>query len=205
MVSFFAEITSQDSMNGNATINSYDYAKNIMLNKWIEDKSSFRDYYTQPYPGMQIKNLNVSGLKLDSKPLTQKFNFSMPVKSSGDYEYFSLNLFQGLNKNPFIADQRITDIEFNYNQTYTLTGKIFIPDNYQFDDLPKSLKMIMPDSSIAFSRLLQADSNSLDFRITLDFFKSTYDAREYPYLQEFYKKLYNILNEQIVIKKKPNT
>ncbi|HEY5464087.1 MAG TPA: DUF3857 domain-containing protein [Hanamia sp.] len=204
-VSFIAEITPQDSMTGSVTIYNYDYSKNINVKKWIEDKSNFTDSYTQYYSGMQINNLKVSGLNEDTKPLTQKFNFSMPVKSSGDYEYFTLNLFQGLEKNPFIADQRTTDIEFNYKQSYTITGKIFIPDNYQFDDLPQNLKMIMPDSSIILTRLLQSGAGSLDFRITLDFTKSTYGAKEYPFLQEFYKKLYSILNEQIVIKKKTNS
>lgn len=204
-VSFIAEITPQDSMNGNVTIYNYDYSKNINVKKWIEDKSNFTDSYTQYYSGIQINNLQISGLNEDTKPLIQKFNFSMPVKSSGDYEYFTLNLFQGLEKNPFIADQRTTDIEFNYKQSYTISGKIFIPDNYQFDDLPQNLKMIMPDSSIILTRLLQPSAGSLDFRITLDFTKSTFGAKEYPFLQEFYKKLYSILNEQIVIKKKTNS
>jgi hypothetical protein len=205
MVSFFAEITAQDSMKGNATIYSYDYSKNINMKKWVEDKSSFRNSYTQSYPGLKIENLEVSGQSEDAKPLTQKFSFAMPVKSSGDYEYFTINLFQGWEKNPFIADRRSTDIEFNFKQSFTVAGKVFIPDNYQFDELPKSLKMIMPDSSIVLSRLLQADGNSLDFRITLDFLNSSYTAKDYPLFQEFYKKLFSTLNEQIVIKKKSNS
>lgn len=204
-VSLFAEITPQDSMRGNTIIYSYDYSKNMKIKKWVEDKSSFKDFYAQPYAGMQISGLEVSGQNRDTKPLMQKFDFSMPVKSSGDYEYFAINLFQGLEKNPFIADQRTTDVEFSYKQSYTTTGKVFIPNGYQFDELPKNLKMIMPDSGIILTRLVQADSNSLNFRITLDFAKSTYSAKEYPLLQEFYKKLYSILNEQIVIKKKTNS
>ncbi|MEO6837091.1 MAG: DUF3857 domain-containing protein [Ginsengibacter sp.] len=202
IVSFFAEITSQDSMKGTATVYSYYYAKNPKVKKWKEDKSSFKSYFTQSSNGLKVDDMVVTGQEKDSDPLTQKFNFSMRVNSSGDYEYFNINLFQGLEKNPFIADVRRTDIEFNYKQDFTITGKIFIPNNYQFDALPKNLKMIMPDSSIILYRLLQADSSSLDFRITLDFLKSSYSASSYPLLQEFYKKLYSALNEQIVIKKK---
>ena len=202
MVSFFAEITAQDSMKGNATIYSYDYSKNINLKEWVEDKNSFKDSYSQSYPGIQINNMEVSGVNEVSKPLKQHFEFAMPVKSSGDYEYFTINLFQGLEKNPFIADQRSTDIEFNYKQSFTIVGKIFLPENFQFDGLPKSMKMMMPDSSIVLTRLLQSDSTSLDFKITLDFLFSSYAAKDYPLLQEFYKKLFSVLNEQIVIRKK---
>lgn len=205
IVSFFAQITPQDSMTGNVTIYSYDYAKNRRVKRWKEDKSSFVDYLTQSKNGLEINDISVTGLNKDSEPLIQKFNFSMPVNSSGDYEYFNINLFQGLEKNPFIADERRTDIEFNYKQDFVITGKIFIPDNYQFDALPKNMKMIMPDSSIVLYRLLQADSSSLDFRITLNFGKSYYASNEYPLLQAFYKKLFSTLNEQIVIKKKTNS
>jgi hypothetical protein len=205
MVSFFAEITAQDSMKGSATVYSYDYSKNINLKKWTEDKNSFSHSYSESYPGMQINNMDVSGAGEDSKPLKQHFDFAMPVKSSGDYEYFTVNLFQGLEKNPFIADRRSTDVEFNYKQSYTIVGKIFIPENFQFDELPKSLKMIMPDSSIVLTRLLQSDKTSLDFKISLDFLSSSYAATDYPLFQEFYKKLFSVLNEQIVIRKKTNS
>ncbi|HUZ57586.1 MAG TPA: DUF3857 domain-containing protein [Hanamia sp.] len=204
-VSLIAQITPQNTMTGNATVYSYDYAKNPMVKRWVEDKSSFNDYYSKAYNGLKIDNMEVSGQNDDSKPLTQKFEFSMPVNSSGDYEYFTINLFQGLDKNPFIANQRYTDIEFNYKQSFSITGTIFIPDNYQFDALPKNIKMIMPDTSIILTRLLQANSNSVEYRITLDFGKSYYQAKDYPLLQEFYKKLFSILNEQIVIKKKTNS
>jgi hypothetical protein len=138
-------------------------------------------------------------------PLQQKLDFTLPVNASGDFKYFTLNLFQGLEKNPFIADERKTDIDFNYPQSYTLIGKVDLPDDYEFDDLPKSIKMIMPDSSITLQRLIQRDNNEINFRITLDFQRSIYMANSYPDFQEFYKKLFSTLNEQIVIKKKKTT
>src|SRR5665647_559858 len=202
IVSLFAEITPGAEMQGNATVISSEYSKNPRVKKWEEDKTDFKDYFTKDYTGMKIKNLEVTGENTDKLPLEQKFDFSLPVNSSGDYEYFTLNLFDGLEKNPFIADERRTDIDFNYKQSYMVIGKIFIPDGYQFDDLPKNVKLIMPDTSIVLKRLIQKADNSIDFRITLDFNKPYYAANTYPLLQEFYKKLFATLNEQIVIKKK---
>lgn len=202
IVSLFAEITPGAEMQGNATVISSEYSKNPRVKKWEEDKTDFKDYFTKDYTGMKIKNLEVTGENTDKLPLEQKFDFSLPVNSSGDYEYFTLNLFDGLEKNPFIADERRTDIDFNYKQSYMVTGKIFIPDGYQFDDLPKNVKLMMPDTSIVLKRLIQKADNSIDFRITLDFTKPYYAANTYPLLQEFYKKLFTTLNEQIVIKKK---
>jgi hypothetical protein len=202
VVTLFAEITPDALMKGNATVYSYGYSRNPREKKWIEDKSNFKDYFTKGFTAMKVENIQVENQDKDTLPLQQKLDFSLPVNSSGEYKYFTLNLFQGLEKNPFIADKRQTDIEFNYPQSYTLVGKVTLPDGYEFDDLPKSIKMIMPDSSITLQRLIQPGNGSIDFRISLDFFQSYYSANAYPLLQEFYKKLFTTLNEQIVIKKK---
>ena len=202
VVTMFAQITPDAVMTGNATVYSYGYSRNPREKKWIEDKSNFKDYFTKGFTAMKVENIQVENQDKDSLPLQQKLDFSLPVNSSGEYKYFTLNLLQGLEKNPFIADKRQTDIEFNYPQSYTLVGKVTLPDGYEFDDLPKSIKMIMPDSSITLQRLIQPGNGSIDFRISLDFFQSYYSANAYPLLQEFYKKLFTTLNEQIVIKKK---
>lgn len=205
VVWYSAQITPDAQMEGKATIYSYGYSKNPRVKKWKEEKSSFEDYFTKDLTGLKVKNIELKYEDVDTMPLQQKLDFTLPVNASGDFKYFTLNLFQGLEKNPFIADERKTDIDFNYPQSYTLIGKVDLPDEYEFDDLPKSIKMIMPDSSITLQRLIQRDNNEINFRITLDFERSVYSANSYPDFQEFYKKLFSTLNEQIVIKKKKTT
>jgi len=205
IVSYSAEITADAQMEGKATIYSYGYSKNPRVKKWKEEKSSFDDYFTKDLTGLKVKNIELKYEDVDTMPLQQKLDFTMPVNASGDFKYFTLNLFQGLEKNPFIADERKTDIDFNYPQSYMLIGKVDLPADYEFDDLPKSIKMIMPDSSITLERLIQRDNNEINFRISLDFTRSYYPASSYGDFQEFYKKLFSTLNEQIVIKKKKTT
>ncbi len=62
--------------------------------------------------------------------------------------------------------------------------------------------MTTSDNGIVFSRTLQAESNLLNVRMTLEFKKTFYTADSYPEFKEFYKKLFDMLNEQVVIKKK---
>lgn len=62
--------------------------------------------------------------------------------------------------------------------------------------------MIMPDTSIVFSRMMTVTDNVVSVRIQLDIKKPVYSIDEYPYFQEFYKKLFEMINEQIVFKKK---
>lgn len=205
IVSIYADMDSSNLMEGKATIYSFGYSKNPRVKEWTEDKSSFKDLFNKDFSALKVENLQVKNLDVDTLPLEQKFDFSLPLSSSGDYKYFSLNLFQGLEKNPFIADDRKTDIDFNYPKSYTIQGKIDIPNGYQFEELPQNIKMIMPDTSIVMERLIQPGDSFINFRITVNFAHSSYPASTYPAFHEFYKQLFSKLNEQIVIKKKTNS
>ena len=59
----------------------------------------------------------------------------------------------------------------------------------------------MPDTSIVFTRRIAAQNDLLNMRITLEIRKPVFTASEYEPFSEFYKKLFGMLNEQIVIKK----
>ena len=111
-------------------------------------------------------------------------------------------MFTGLEKNPFVADNRFSDIYFGVNQSYSIVANISIPSGYQFEELPKDVRMVMPDTSITITRRIAAQDNQVGVRISLDFKKPYFTVQEYPAFKEFYKKLFALLNEQIAIKRK---
>ncbi|MEO5647232.1 MAG: hypothetical protein ABIQ56_02655, partial [Chitinophagaceae bacterium] len=205
LVIISAQIDAEGIMKGEATISSYDYSRNPRTKHFIEENKSFGDYFTADDVAMKVDEIKVTNVEADSMPLEQNVKFSSKLNSSGDYRYFNLNLFSGLDKNQFIADSRVTDIDFGYNQAYAIYGSIFLPPGYQVDDIPKNISMIMPDTSVVLRRVMQIDDDVLNFRITIDFSKPYYTAQEYPFFKEFNKQLYVKLNEQIVIKKKTGT
>jgi hypothetical protein len=190
-------------MKGDGVIKSSDYARNERCENWLKNTDEFKEeYFSRPYPFLKIDNITVHNAYTDSLPLEQKVNFTMPLSNSGNYKYFTVNLFSDLDKNPFLADDRIADIDFGFQQQYNIYGNFFIPQNYTFDALPENISMIMPDTSIVFSRSIQAEENILNVRISVEFKKSFYPAANYPVFKEFYKKLFDKLNEPILIKKK---
>ncbi len=201
-VNLAGEIKADGQITGEALINSIDYARLADINDYTASKENFvADHFTKSYSGLKLIDFKTANLDKDSMPLEQTVKFEMPLNSSGEYQYFKLNLFSGLGNNIFLSDSRSTDILFSYNQSYSISGSFGIPEGYEFDELPKNIKMILPDTSIIMSRLLQVVNNRLQFRINLDINKPLYTVEEYPMLQEFYKKMYMTLNEQIVIKK----
>jgi Domain of Unknown Function with PDB structure (DUF3857) len=203
MTAIQADIDANGVMKGEAMVNSYDYAKNPRYKSWLQDKSGFKDnYFGKAFTAMKVDSLEVANADNEAEPLEQKVKFSSKLNSSGGYSYFNINLFSGLETNPFTDDDRTTDVDFGYMQDYSIYGSFIIPDGYSFDELPKNMTMIMPDTSIIFTRHLQAEDNTLNTRVSIQFKKTTYSAQYYPEFQEFYKKMLAKLNEQIVIKKK---
>jgi hypothetical protein len=201
-ISVQASVDAAGNLAGHATVSSIGYARIHRLGRWKEEQGKFKEeYFVKPYGNLKLENLEVSNAEKDSLPLDQSLAFSMPLQSSGDYSYFTLNLFTGLEKNPFLSEDRTSDIIFGYDQYYSLFGSYTIPDGYAFEELPKNMRMIMPDTSIEYKRIMQAEGRTLSVRITLAFNRPYFKAEEYPAFWEYYKKLFDILNEQIVIKK----
>lgn len=199
-----ATIDETGKMKGTATIGSYDYAKQrrAALVKKGKDKY-IENFITASNPLISADKVDFQNAEADSLPLVQTIDFTQQLAATGDYNYFSANILTGLEKNPFVADQRFSDVFFGYNQSYVIVGNFQIPDGYEFSELPKNIKMIMPDTSIAISRISQVNGgNNLQFRITLDFKKPVYPADQYEQLHEFYQRLFDMLNEQYVFGKK---
>lgn len=202
MAAVQGEIDATGTLKGNGIVNCYDYARVQRCRSWHTDKQKFKeDYFVKPYPNINIEDIQINNLTADSIPFEQKINFTSKLNSSGAYQYFSLNLFSELETNPFIANNRISDIDFGIPQVYTIFGNYTIPEGYVFDGLPENILLTTPDKSIVFSRTSKTDANLLNVHITVEFKRSFYTAGSYPDFKEFYKKMFDKLNEQVVIKK----
>jgi hypothetical protein len=59
----------------------------------------------------------------------------------------------------------------------------------------------MPDTSIALTRIVQVQDNRLFVKFHIVTSRSVFTADEYEYVRSFYKKMAEIMNEQIVLKK----
>lgn len=197
----FIGINGDGKINGNATIESKGYAKNIR--KKMHTDGKLKDAYgSTDAIDFYIDSINVSNADLDDAPLRQEVYFTGKLRPSGDYYFLPYNLFLGLNTNPFIAEKRESAIDFGYNQTFHVIGSINIDSNYVIEDMPKNIRMILPDTSVMFTRILQKNNQTISFQIKVDFMRQRYEADEYPDVKELYKKLFAMLTENIAIKKK---
>ncbi len=203
MAALQCTVDAAGNINGNGLINCFEYARYQRCKKMQLDAGSFNtSYFNTGGTSYSIDNLTINNTTTDSLPLEQKVKFSGLLNGTGNYRYFNVNLFSGLNENPFTAQERIADIDFGFNQEFIIYGNYSISEEYTFDGLPENLSLIMPDTSIAFTRTIEAEGNLLNVRIAVEFKRPYYTANEYPNFAAFYKKMFDRLNEQVVIKKK---
>jgi hypothetical protein len=198
---FSAAVEADGKIAGNATINSSGYARNIRMKAFKKDKlkEKFQD---NEGINITVDSVIVNNQNDELLPLEQNVQFSGSIYSSGEYYFLPYNIFTGIEKNPFTEKERITDIDFNYPRSYAIMGSYILADKYIVSDLPKNTKIIMQDTSIILTRMMQLDGNVVSFRFNLDFKAPVYTAENYSYLKEFFKKMYELLNERIVLKKK---
>lgn len=201
IIQLTGSIDKEGKLEGEATITSFDYARLARLSIARKGKDEYSKKFLTA-PGINIDDVSFENLDSDSLPLVQKIKFNQTLDASGDYRHFTTNMLSGLERNPFVADNRFSDVFFGSNQHHLILGTFKVPEGYEPEALPKNIKMIMPDTSIIISRISQFSDNTISTRVQLEFKKSVFPAEEYPELQEFYKQLYGLLNEQYVIRKK---
>jgi hypothetical protein len=198
-----ADIKSDGKMDGLARINSFGYNRIKSLKNYKTDgEKKYTDYLRDNNNSLKVSALKFENMEVDTLPLIQHVNFNLDLTGSDEnYIYFPTNLFSSLRSNPFLSETRLTDIEFGYRPNYSSVGLYKIPANFKAEALPKSVSMMMPDSSITFRRIVAHDDTQISVRIVIDYKKSTYEKDSYPEFFDFCKKMYEMLNEQIVLKK----
>lgn len=197
-----AAIDDKGMMTGQVQVASSNYSRMDRITDVKKGNEKFAAiYFLSNENNLRIDSLSFGNTDIDSMPLLQSFRFSQNTSNSGGYNYFSANLFSGLEKNIFIDDQRTSDVLFGAKQLNTISAIFTIPEGYSFDALPKSTRMRLPDTSIVFTRFVSAEDRKLSVRLVLEFKRAFYTTEEYDMFHEFYKKLFTMLNEQFVYKK----
>jgi hypothetical protein len=198
-----AQIKPEGIMDGTAQVTSFSYNRlNNVENYKVNGEKKFIDYLRDNNNNLSITSLKLENLDEDTKPLTQDISFKQELTGSDkDYIYFSSNLFSTLRNNPFLSENRVSDIDFGHRNNYNLVGMYKIPAGFKSDALPKSISLVMPDKSITCNRMVVEENGTIMIRYLINFNKALYFKGDYPELYAFYKKMHELLNEQVVLKK----
>jgi len=197
------EIKPDGKLTGTAQISSTGYNKINSVEKYKTDgEKKYIDYLRDDDNNLKISSLKMQDMEVDSLPLMQNIEFSLDLAGSDEnYIYLNPNMFTSLKRNLFLSEKRMTDVDFRYLRNYTVNGMYKIPAGYKVDALPKSVTIVMPDKGISFKRLVAEQEGTIVVRYAISYNKTEYSKDDYPDFHEFFKKMHEMLNEQIILKK----
>lgn len=198
-----AEITADGKMEGAAQISSNGFNKEfkrLLYEKLGEVK--YKEFLTENNNDLKVDSIRLQNKENDTIPLIQNIKFKLTLPASDEnYIYFDPNLFTLLKQNPLLNETRYSSVDFTYRKYYSINGRYKIPIGYELTGIPKNIDLVMPDKSISFKRNSAGDDGYVSIHYVIKFEKSFFTKDEYPALHEFFKKMYEMLNEQIVLKK----
>lgn len=198
-----ADIKAGGKVDGSVQISSGSYNKINAMDRYKTDgEKKYIDFLRHDDNNLQLTALKLENMEVDTLPLMQRFDFNLDLAGSDDtYIYLNPNMFSALKKNDFLSENRMTDIDFGYSRSYSISGIYKIPAGYKADALPKSVSMAMPDKSFTFKRVVAEQDGQLIVRYNVGYNVPEYSKENYPDFFAFFKKMHELLNEQIVLKK----
>jgi hypothetical protein len=198
-----ASISSNGTMTGEAELNSFSYSKSASVELYNKlDEKKYIEVLKDNDNNLNITSLKLENAEIDSLPLTQTLQFKLNLPGTDDkYIYFSPNLFISGRNNPFVNDTRFADIDFGYLKILNLNGRYKIPDGYKIESIPKSVNLLTEDKSIGFKRVIVEEEGYVVVHYVINHKTTTYSRDHYKLIHDYYKKMYEMLSEQIVLKK----
>jgi len=198
-----AEIKPNGRVEGTAQLSNTSYSRIDVVERYKKDgEKKYIEYLSKGDNNLKISAIKFDNMEIDTLPLTQNVNFSLdPASSDENYIYLTPNIFTLVEPNPFLSENRMTDIDFEYRRSYSMNGLYKIPAGYKADALPKNVNMTMPDKSFSFKRIVAEQDGMIMIRYTIAYNVPEYSKQFYPDFHEFFKKMTEMMNEQIVLKK----
>jgi hypothetical protein len=196
------EIGPDAKMKGNGEIASYGYNRTSSLELYkTAGEKKFEEYLTENDNSLRLSNLKLGNEAIDTLPLKQEFDFTDDLNNSDNYIFFSPNIFTALHVNPFLSEKRSSEVDFGFANDHQIYGRYKIPAGYNIESLPKDAAIAMGDRSLRFKRALTIEDGYISLHYGIYVTRTKFSKSEYPDLHEFYKRMYDLLNEQIVLKK----
>jgi len=198
-----AQVKPDGKLEGNTHITSFSYnrIKNTDSYKTLGEEK-YKDALRDKDNNLKILSLQRENVESDTLPLIESFEFKQDLTSSDDkYIFINPNLFTGFRTNPFLSEKRKSTIDFGNLNLYSIKGLYKCPTGYKTESIPKPVSLSMPDNSISFKRIVSEEDGSILVNYSISFKKAIFTTDEYPGIRDFYKKMFEMLNEQIVLKK----
>ena len=151
--------------------------------------------------GIAAKGFSFKNLNNFSSSVQENLAFNKEAIFNDEHIYLNPMIFPHLTKNQFTSETRKLPIEFGYPQTFKLTCVLDIPQGYQVEELPKSVKINLDKDGCSCTYNIKVIDNKIQLLYIFSLTRILYSKEEYASLRNFWGTIVDKNNEQIVLKK----
>lgn len=199
-----ASIDSNGMLKGKIVKKYFDLAKSLKLQNDVEEDDDESDAENEPVSAgeITIDSSFQNGKEDDLLPLTETTIFHYELPSTNEYYFLDPFLFSSVSKNPFVNNNRKTDIDFGANTASVVQIEVVLPVDLTAEELAANRTLRMADSSIIFKYHNEIKNNTVFISSEFDINEPVFEKEVYVDIKEFFKNIYGTLSNQVLLKKK---
>jgi len=199
----FIEINTNGTVKGKITTQLQGYKALKIRNKL----SGIKD--TLISENINIKETEISKIQFKNvqelnKPLeyTLEFTSQNGIQQNGDFIYITPLMDDKMKDNPFKQEKRAYPIDFMYPQDEIFVYTFVVPENYQVEEIPQSVKLQWADGkSLKFDYIVKKSESTIQISCKYIINRVIFAPEEYPFIKDIFSKILAKQTEQIVLKK----
>lgn len=154
-------------------------------------------------PDISLSNYTIKNTTPESSSFSEAFTIQYNAENIGETVYVNPFVFSFFKENPFKLQERTYPIDFGYKDNYLYILKINLGDNYKVLELPKNIRIELPNKTGSLSCAVQTVGNTINLLFKLEFSQAKYAPEYYPSLKKFMSQVVNTqTNSLIVLQKK---
>jgi len=178
----------------------------------LDQRKSYKKFNSQDeylkaaeskYIGLSIENYAIEGIDSIQQALKETMSVVLKNKITKANNQLFINpiLFDKYTENPFKAEERVYPVDFVTAIEKTQLFYLELPDGYSIEQLPKNIKMSLPDNTASFQMLSTVNESTVQVVFKLSINKPVFYQAEYLGLKAFFDELVKKQSEMLIIKK----
>ncbi len=198
------KLTDEGSFEGTYTEQTKGYTA-ATRRKLITSKGK-DEYVTDRFKDMTGWNINsftFDNLESKDAPLVSTYEVALSetAEALGDLIYFNPVFSETFKENPFKTETRFYPVDYGSQTAHTYIANIEIPEGYVIDEMPENTALALPNRAGVFRYSVTKNGSTIQLVSSISIQQTEFNSEEYPGLREFYNKIVDTHNQQIVLKK----
>ncbi len=200
-----AELNDQGDVSGTLNTSEMGYA-GLIGRALLSDKNHeeyIHEFIAEDWEESALDSLSISNIDSLHLALKSEVNFNIEAMGAvaNDFIYLDHVLIDRTEENPLKLEERTFPVNFTYPTTKEYVLNLTIPDGYVVTELPKGIRLSLPNKGGLIQRRIQAEGQRITVHTKLIFRHDIYTPNEYRDLRTFYDEMITIEGEQIVLQK----